>query len=52
MGNTWRRIYAEQLQTGQLPQYYDSLRPLPKRSANSSPTAALCKTSAWPKPWT
>ena len=27
VGNTWRRIYAEQLQTGQLPQYYDSLRP-------------------------
>ena len=27
VGNTWRRIYTEQLQTGQLPQYYDSLRP-------------------------
>lgn len=27
VGNTWRRLYREQLQTGQLLQYYDSLRP-------------------------
>lgn len=33
IGDSWRKIYANQLQQGTLPTYYDSLRPIPSAIA-------------------
>lgn len=43
VGNTWRKLYREQLQTGQLPQYYDSLRPSAAEIRNQLSTGRLLR---------